>query len=96
MDEDTLATLRQCSAQADERTGYLIQIAAAVGGHSGFTRAYWQTLAKHQLDDRRLPTIRGSLAEAHADTQRALRLARAKATANAELGRIKRGSKDNG
>ena len=83
-------TLRAMATQADERVGYLIQVAASGTGDTGFSRAYWQTLARHQFDDRRVTGLRGPLADAHNETQRALRNARAKATANAELARNRR------
>ena len=96
LDAATLVTITACSAQAEERIGYLLAVCSSNTEDSGFSKAYWQTLAKHRLDDRHAPRLRGALAEDHQVTQVALRAARAKATANAENARTTRGKRDHG
>ena len=90
-DSAVLATLSACDKQAVGRIVYLVQVAASAGGYTEHTRAYWQSLSRQQLSDSQDEPIPGALGAAHAETQRALRAARAKATANAELARLRRG-----
>ena len=88
--------IHACYRQAEERVTYLTQVAACSEPDSDHTRAYWQTLARHELEDRRAAPVRGSLGRAHATTQLALRTARAKATAQSELARLRVAGKKNG
>ena len=88
--------LSACYRQAEERLTYLSQVAACSEPDNDHTRAYWQTLARHELEDRRSTPVRGALGRAHATTQAALRTARAKATAQSELARLRVQGKKNG
>ena len=86
-----------CSQRATARLKtYLSQFAACSEPDSDHARAYWQTLARHELEDRRSTPVRGALGRAHATTQAALRTARAKATAQSELARLRVQGKKNG